>query len=261
MRELADARDPVGAAARRRRPHAARARGLSLRRVRQARRPRRPSSTRDDGSSGSGASSAAFHAVGAQRALRTRPALDATTFGTEPRDYLLAHELHSRATCATPGRPRPRSRSPACTAATSARATSRRCACTATATSATCCGDGGAERGPHFVDFDDARTGPGDPGPVDAAVRRSRRDDAPARRRARGLRATSASSTRASSHLVEALRTLRLLHYSAWIARRWDDPAFPAAFPWFNTQRYWQDRILELREQIAAMDEPPLAAT
>jgi Ser/Thr protein kinase RdoA (MazF antagonist) len=60
-------------------------------------------------------------------------------------------------------------------------------------------------------------------------------------------------------HLVEALRTLRLIHYSAWIARRWDDPAFPAAFPWFNTHRYWQDRILELREQIALMDEEPLA--
>ena len=59
-------------------------------------------------------------------------------------------------------------------------------------------------------------------------------------------------------HLVEALRTLRLIHYAAWIARRWDDPAFPAAFPWFNTQRYWQERILELREQIALMDEPPL---
>jgi Ser/Thr protein kinase RdoA (MazF antagonist) len=58
--------------------------------------------------------------------------------------------------------------------------------------------------------------------------------------------------------LIEALRTLRLIHYSAWLARRWDDPAFPAAFPWFNTQRYWQDRILELREQIALMDEPPL---
>jgi Ser/Thr protein kinase RdoA (MazF antagonist) len=59
-------------------------------------------------------------------------------------------------------------------------------------------------------------------------------------------------------HLIEALRTLRLIHYAAWIARRWDDPAFPVAFPWFNTQRYWQDRILELREQIALMDEPPL---
>jgi Ser/Thr protein kinase RdoA (MazF antagonist) len=61
-------------------------------------------------------------------------------------------------------------------------------------------------------------------------------------------------------HLVEALRTLRLIHYSAWIARRWDDPAFPAAFTWFNTQRYWQDRILELREQIAAMEEGPIWA-
>jgi Ser/Thr protein kinase RdoA (MazF antagonist) len=60
-------------------------------------------------------------------------------------------------------------------------------------------------------------------------------------------------------HLVEALRTLRLVHYSAWLAQRWSDPAFPAAFPWFNTQRYWQDRILELREQVALMEEPPLA--
>jgi len=60
-------------------------------------------------------------------------------------------------------------------------------------------------------------------------------------------------------HLIEALRTLRLIHYSAWLARRWDDPAFPAAFPWFSNARYWQDRILELREQIALMDEPPLS--
>jgi Ser/Thr protein kinase RdoA (MazF antagonist) len=61
-------------------------------------------------------------------------------------------------------------------------------------------------------------------------------------------------------HLIEPLRTLRLIHYCAWLARRWHDPAFPAAFPWFNTQRYWQDRILELREQIALMSEPPLVA-
>jgi Ser/Thr protein kinase RdoA (MazF antagonist) len=60
--------------------------------------------------------------------------------------------------------------------------------------------------------------------------------------------------------LIEALRTLRLLHYSGWIARRWNDPAFPAAYPWFNTQRYWQDRVLEQREQIAAMQEPALSA-
>jgi Ser/Thr protein kinase RdoA (MazF antagonist) len=54
------------------------------------------------------------------------------------------------------------------------------------------------------------------------------------------------------------LRTLRLIHYSAWLARRWDDPAFPAAFPWFGGPRYWEERILELREQIALMDEEPL---
>jgi len=58
--------------------------------------------------------------------------------------------------------------------------------------------------------------------------------------------------------LIEPLRTLRLIHYSYWLARRWEDPAFPAAFPWFGTNRYWQDRILELREQTSAMDEPPL---
>ena len=58
--------------------------------------------------------------------------------------------------------------------------------------------------------------------------------------------------------LVEALRTLRMIHYAGWLAQRWDDPAFPANFPWFNTQRYWQDQILALREQCAAMDEPAL---
>ncbi len=59
-------------------------------------------------------------------------------------------------------------------------------------------------------------------------------------------------------HLVEALRTLRMINYAAWIARRWEDPAFPLAFPWFNTQRYWEDHILSLREQAAMMDEPAL---
>ena len=58
--------------------------------------------------------------------------------------------------------------------------------------------------------------------------------------------------------LIEQLRTLRMLHYSAWLARRWDDPVFPLTFPWFNTVRYWGEQILELREQLAALDEPPL---
>jgi len=58
--------------------------------------------------------------------------------------------------------------------------------------------------------------------------------------------------------LVESLRTMRLMHYAAWLARRWSDPAFPLSFPWFNTQHYWSEHILELREQMAALDEPPL---
>jgi len=59
-------------------------------------------------------------------------------------------------------------------------------------------------------------------------------------------------------HLVEALRSLRLLHYSAWLAQRWEDPAFKIAFPWFDRTRYWEDQVLTLREQVALMQEPPL---
>lgn len=59
-------------------------------------------------------------------------------------------------------------------------------------------------------------------------------------------------------HLIEALRTLRIMHYAAWIARRWEDPAFKHAFPWFDTRKYWDDHILTLREQVALMLEPPI---
>ena len=57
---------------------------------------------------------------------------------------------------------------------------------------------------------------------------------------------------------IEALRTARMVYYSAWLARRWDDPAFPAAFPWFGQERYWADQILALREQLALLEEEPL---
>ncbi len=59
--------------------------------------------------------------------------------------------------------------------------------------------------------------------------------------------------------LVEALRALRLMHYTAWITRRWHDPAFPRAFPWLAEPRYWEEHVLALREQQAALDDPPLA--
>jgi Ser/Thr protein kinase RdoA (MazF antagonist) len=112
--------------------------------------------------------------------------------------------------------------------------------------------------GPHFVDLDDARMGPA----LQDLWMLLSGDRASMTRQLSDVLAgyqQFARLDRRELHLLEALRTLRLINYSAWIARRWDDPAFPAAFPWFNTQRYWQDRILELREQIALMDEPPLS--
>ena len=115
----------------------------------------------------------------------------------------------------------------------------------------------GAMAGPHFVDFDDSRAGPA----VQDLWMLISGDRAEMSRQLVELLEgyeDFAVFDRRELHLIEGLRTLRLIHYAAWLARRWDDPAFPAAFPWFNTQRYWQDRILELREQIALMDEPPL---
>ncbi len=62
-------------------------------------------------------------------------------------------------------------------------------------------------------------------------------------------------------NLIEALRSLRIMHYAAWLARRWDDPAFKLAFPWFASRRYWDEHVLALREQLALMQEPPLEWT
>jgi Ser/Thr protein kinase RdoA (MazF antagonist) len=61
--------------------------------------------------------------------------------------------------------------------------------------------------------------------------------------------------------LVEALRALRLMHYTAWITRRWHDPAFPRAFPWLAEPRYWEQHVQALLEQRAALDDPPLSVT
>ena len=63
----------------------------------------------------------------------------------------------------------------------------------------------------------------------------------------------------AELRLIEPLRALRLLRYNAWIGNRWDDPAFPRAFPWFDGRRFWEEQILTLRQQAAVLEEPPLA--
>lgn len=196
-----------------------------------------------------------LHAVGMRTPFVHRPALDADSFGAQPRDFLRA------------GGWLPPDLAPAWNSVVDH----------ALAQVAHCYARAGAVRtlrlhgdchagnvlwtgdGPHFVDFDDCRSGP--------AVQdlwmllSGGRDEQQAQldEILRGYTDFAEFDPRTLS-LVEALRTLRLIHYAAWLARRWGDPAFPAAFPWFGTQQYWQARILELREQIALMDEPPLRA-
>jgi Ser/Thr protein kinase RdoA (MazF antagonist) len=111
--------------------------------------------------------------------------------------------------------------------------------------------------GPHFVDLDDCMTGPAI---QDLWLFLSGSRDEMAGQLGDlldGYRQFMAFDAR-ELHLVESLRTLRMIHYAAWIARRWADPAFPRAFPWFAETRYWEEHLLSLREQRAALDEPPL---
>lgn len=110
---------------------------------------------------------------------------------------------------------------------------------------------------PNFVDFDDTLTGPAiqDLWMLMSGERDQRQ--AQLLELAEGYNEFNDFNPR-ELDLIESLRTLRIMHYSAWLARRWEDPAFPKSFPWFNTERYWAEHILELREQMAAMDEPPL---
>lgn len=113
------------------------------------------------------------------------------------------------------------------------------------------------ETGPHFVDLDDCMTGPA----IQDMWLLLSGDQAEMEQQLQPLLegyTQFADFNPAELALIEPLRTLRLLHYSAWLARRWVDPAFPRNFPWFNTIRYWEEQILTLREQLALLDEPPL---
>jgi Ser/Thr protein kinase RdoA (MazF antagonist) len=115
------------------------------------------------------------------------------------------------------------------------------------------------DAGPHFVDLDDARTG--------LAVQdlwMLLSGERAQRQRQLGALLDGYERMRDFDRrelgCIEPLRTLRLVHYSAWLARRWDDPAFPRAFPWFGTPDYWRGQVLMLQEQIEAMQEPALVA-
>ncbi|MFT5221056.1 MAG: Ser/Thr protein kinase RdoA (MazF antagonist) [Planctomycetota bacterium] len=110
---------------------------------------------------------------------------------------------------------------------------------------------------PHFVDFDDAVTGPA----IQDLWMMLSGDIATQQRQlieiVEGYDMFRTFQP-AELTLVEPLRAMRVLHFNAWLARRWDDPAFPQNFPWFNNERYWSDHILELKEVLTALQEPAL---
>jgi len=113
------------------------------------------------------------------------------------------------------------------------------------------------EDGPHFVDLDDCCSGPAI---QDLWMLLSGEREEMTEQMCDLLEGYEefAELDLKELHLIEALRTLRMMHYAAWLAKRWDDAAFPLAFPWFNTSQYWEQHVLELREQLSRLHEPVL---
>ncbi|WP_244826683.1 serine/threonine protein kinase [Caballeronia sp. TF1N1] len=194
-----------------------------------------------------------IHAVGGIEPYRERPTLDIQTFGYEPREFLLTHRF-------VPDDVREAYEGVVDMALEGVAQCFERAGDVRHLRLHGDCHPSNVlwtDAGPHFVDFDDSRMGPA----VQDLWLLLPGDRAEASRALADLLAGYEDFCDFDSrelHLIEALRTLRLIHYAAWLARRWNDPAFPAAFPWFNTQRYWEERILELREQVGAMQEGPL---
>jgi Ser/Thr protein kinase RdoA (MazF antagonist) len=195
---------------------------------------------------------ARIHAIGATRRFRFRPELSVTRLGTESRAFLLAEgfipmEMESAYESVT------------------SHLLERIEAMTGGALGGAGRIHGDCHLGnvlwrgdtPHFVDFDDCVNGP----PIqDLWMLLSGSREERQAQLATILRAyeTFHHFDHRSIALVEPLRTLRIMHHAAWIARRWHDPAFPRAFPSFDSSRYWSEHVLTLREQMAALDEPPL---
>lgn len=196
-----------------------------------------------------------IHAVGATRAFRSRPTLDWRVLGADTAEYLLgegwipvhlelAYESLARDVLGL---------------------VERRFADAAPLRTLRLHGDchrGNilwTDDGPHFVDLDDCMTGPAiqdlwmllSGGREEMSVQLGDLLE--------GYGAF-ADFERRELTLIEPLRTLRVMHYAGWLARRWSDPAFPRAFPWFEEQRFWEQHVLNLREQLAAMEEAPLEA-
>jgi Ser/Thr protein kinase RdoA (MazF antagonist) len=195
-----------------------------------------------------------IHAVGALRPFRHRPRLDPASFGQAPRAWLLESGMISDAVAAE-------------YAMVSAAALERvRLAFDAAGavTELRLHGDchpgnvlWSVDEGPAFVDLDDCRSGPAvqDLWMLLSGNREERRGQLV--ELLGGYREFHPFRS-AELALIEPLRTLRMLHYAAWLARRWNDPAFPMAFPWFGTRAYWDGHVADLREQLAALEEPAL---
>ncbi len=114
------------------------------------------------------------------------------------------------------------------------------------------------EKGPFFVDLDDCLTGPAIQD-LWMLVSGSRDEQATQLHELLQGYGQFADFDYRELALLETLRTLRQMSYAAWLARRWQDPAFPRAFPWFGEIKYWERHVLDLREQLAALYEPPLS--
>ena len=194
-----------------------------------------------------------IHQIGRLRLHAHRPTLDIARYGVEPRNFLLAGEW-------LPPELREVYAGVSAQALEEVQRCFQRAGAVATLRLHGDCHAGNVlwtDAGPHFVDFDDSQNGPA---VQDLWMLLSGDEQAMARQFDHVLEGYESFATfdPRELHLIEALRTLRLMHYAGWLARRWHDPAFPIAFTWFATPRYWQDHILALREQIALMAESPL---
>jgi len=194
-----------------------------------------------------------MHAVGATATFQHRLTMDVKTFGTDNRDWLLAQDL-------IPPDALPAWRDITQTALAAVQAAFDQGALPRQLRLHGDCHLGNvlwAADGPHFVDLDDAVTGPA---VQDLWMLLSGDRAAMTRQLAAVLDGYEAfmDFDWRELRLVEPLRTLRMIHHSAWIARRWNDPAFPVAFPWFESPSYWAEQTTRLRQQVEAMTEAPL---
>jgi Ser/Thr protein kinase RdoA (MazF antagonist) len=110
------------------------------------------------------------------------------------------------------------------------------------------------DTGPHIVDLDDCLMGPAVQDIWMLLPGDSSQHEIELERILRGYSAFH-DFNYSELRLIEPLRTLRMLHYSAWLAKRWEDPAFPSSFPWFNTLHYWREQLRDLQGQLNILQE------